>query len=690
MSKLRGPRACNLCHHRKVRCDVFRKGTPCSNCSKTSAHCIIDSTQNRRPPQQPGKADFPGANVYTFKIAPTTSISQDEDRSSAIGSLRGPPSVAVYNDSAQSSQHERPGFPQLRPPLPDYITPLPQTIDQGVLDFLQEQGALTIPQKPLINELLRGFVCYVYPFLPVLDLDAFLQAVEGSGGKTVNLLLFQAVMMAGTTFADLSSLNKDGYQSHDTARETMFTRVKLLYELDMDTNPMTMIQVLLLMTYWYGKQNDAKGRFYWLRTAFSFATDIGLDTQNHSFNMPEQTRTARFIWSCCLTRNMLLSLTERRQPAFHRADSASSSLDQEDLDNPALSAALNKYYRAGSDLEAVSIGRLYARKVKLCLIIERILETQYELNGLRPIDSQATFMVLIPRKSGPNAEAVIRDQELREWYAHTSSLPEACLSQDHRCNGRVLGIHSATLEMLYLTALSAAHRPQLSYGQPTASAFDALQVFSCQTLRSAARRVSEIGRHLQEGNLIQYLPPVAVGAFISASIQHLQDSKSPNAETRQTGHLYLSQTLSAFACLSQKYNSADCAIKFIERVRSGKVPRHSYEWEERATNPHPPSRNYNAASLTTGRPRSPIRHGIRSMLAPETFRDVAAKSVATVASNVCQTPREILGEAYELDVLQPPDQTLDDFSEILLRTQFDMNAIDWTDTEWSHIETDPI
>lgn len=84
------------------------------------------------------------------------------------------------------------------------------------------------------------------------------------------------------------------------------------------------------------------------------------------------------------------------------------------------------------------------------------------------------------------------------------------------------------------------------------------------------------------------------------------------------------------------------------------------------------------------------RHGIRSTPAPETLRVVGTKSVATVASNASQTPRDILGDAYELDVLHPADQTLDDFSEILLRTQFDVNAIDWADTQWSHIETDPI
>lgn len=34
--------ACRVCRARKVRCDVVRKGLPCTNCSLDHRHCTLD------------------------------------------------------------------------------------------------------------------------------------------------------------------------------------------------------------------------------------------------------------------------------------------------------------------------------------------------------------------------------------------------------------------------------------------------------------------------------------------------------------------------------------------------------------------------------------------------------------------------------------------------------------------------
>ncbi|OQV01255.1 Fungal specific transcription factor domain-containing protein [Cladophialophora immunda] len=513
---------------------------------------------------------------------------------------------------------------------------------------------------------------------------SFLGAVNGTENDKISLVLFQAVMFAGVAFTDLSHLQQEGFRTYNDARKTFFDRVKLLYEMDVESNPTTMIQILLLMTYWYGQQNDTKGRFYWLRTAFSLATDIGLDRQHQFSNESARQRMRRKLWYCCLMRDKLLSITERRQNAHRGQGENLDSIDPADFEDAAFSRALHQYYRPGQGIEPTSLGQLCAQKVKLCLIIGRILDSQYELSGVRLVYSSDPFMVLIPKTKILTTEAAARDQELRGWCTETASIKEAALGQHHGQNGSLLGLHSATIELLYLTALCTVHRPLLLHEQSKGSAAEALQGFSRQTLRSAARRISEIARQLEESHLLEVMPPLAVGALIVASIQHLKDALSTEPELRGTGNLYLRQTIQAFAALSPKYNSADCAIGFIERVRSGKLPYRTFEWEDRA-NPRP---SYDECTLmsTSGESNAIAIAGTDMDSTASPF--VTQSTNARLQNDNRYHAADMFGSSFaseeDFNIPYFRSSNLDAISELLLSAPFDANNIDWANRDWRY------
>lgn len=111
---------------------------------------------------------------------------------------------------------------------PRYLKPLPSRISQEDIDFLKERGALTIPDKELRNELLRNYVQWSYSFMPTIDLHEFLRCiVENDPNGNISLLLFQAVMFAGTAFIDLEYLQAAGYQTRQSARKEFFSRVRV-------------------------------------------------------------------------------------------------------------------------------------------------------------------------------------------------------------------------------------------------------------------------------------------------------------------------------------------------------------------------------------------------------------------------------------------------------------------------------
>ena len=112
--------------------------------------------------------------------------------------------------------------------LPSFIRPLPPRITAEDMEFLQRKGALTVPDTRLRNELLRSYVQYVHPYMPLLDLREFLHPIEKNDGNSpVSLLLFQAVMFAATAYIDMRFLQAQGFDNRKTARKIFFQRARV-------------------------------------------------------------------------------------------------------------------------------------------------------------------------------------------------------------------------------------------------------------------------------------------------------------------------------------------------------------------------------------------------------------------------------------------------------------------------------
>ena len=113
--------------------------------------------------------------------------------------------------------------------LPPYIKPLPARIGADEVAYLEKKGALAIPNPPLRNEMVRAYVEFVHPYMPLLDLHDFLPTIDrpdGSLGK-VSLILFQSVMFAGSAFVDMRHLRAAGYANRKEARKDFFQKTRV-------------------------------------------------------------------------------------------------------------------------------------------------------------------------------------------------------------------------------------------------------------------------------------------------------------------------------------------------------------------------------------------------------------------------------------------------------------------------------
>lgn len=582
MPKPRHTTACNLCRSRKVGCDAAHVGVPCSNCSKHKSKCVL--SLSHATPQRAVPLD----RTHRFRL--TTHPKHPHPGQDSIDINTSAPSSSPLSNAVTEDQDFGAGNVNIEAKvggdpgklhLPAYITPLSTTIDSDILQVLVQTDALVFPPSDITNELIRSFLRYVYPLLPIIRLDDFVMALQGESGATISPLLFQAVLLSGAVFTDFSHSQHASFQQSKQVQKLLFGRAKLLYDMQVELDPTTVIQSLLLMTYWHSQLDDFQGRVYWLRIALSLATETGLDNPDVQYPELEENNFRRQLWSCCIIRSALICIGERRHIVIPCALAGPPILSSEYWNSDSLCRALDSVSTSESRENVETLGGILVQKAELCRIILHILDTLYELSGLRRDAYNNPIMMLVPKATATSSLVVALDEKLREWYENASQL--GLFDRQLADHDSIVPVHSAVLEMLYMTALSVVHRPLMLYQQQQGTATEAMRVFSSTTLRSCACRITEIGSELEAKKQICCLPPVTTACLMVATIQHLKDAMSPNLEYCQSGSVYLAHVLRFFRLLTDRYNHVYSAIDFISRVQNGEQFDHSLEWEDRVS-----------------------------------------------------------------------------------------------------------
>ena len=112
--------------------------------------------------------------------------------------------------------------------LSKYIRPFPHATSVEDIQFLYKKGAFTVPDTGLCYELLRNYAQFVQPYLPILDLEDFLESiVRDDGLNQISLMVYQAVLFAGSSFVDAKLLQAEGYHSRKAARKDFFHRARV-------------------------------------------------------------------------------------------------------------------------------------------------------------------------------------------------------------------------------------------------------------------------------------------------------------------------------------------------------------------------------------------------------------------------------------------------------------------------------
>ncbi|KAL2067639.1 hypothetical protein VTL71DRAFT_15735 [Oculimacula yallundae] len=594
----RAAKACQNCRFRKVRCDVLKRerfdangNSICTNCNQDNKPCIVLESHRRKKS---------GGELMDVQVRQTSHSESESRRSSQPfvdrrSSSNGPrqddgkthvPHPLYQNAAAKKTGNQFSVPPQRlskyilpRHVLPPNIKPLRTSMTSIDIDFLYVKGALTIPTPEAESALLQAYCEFVHPYLPVLELHRVVELINDRSGQAgqISLLLYQAIMFAGSSFVDMHHLSPN-YTSRRAAKRAFFQKARVLYDNDYEGDRVAIIQSVLLMTYWYGGPEDLKDTWHWMGIAISLAHTLGQHRDPANANMsPARKKLWKRIWWSCYMRDRLIALAMRRPTRITESDSDVPMLVEEDFEIAVLSDDMTVIPETCTLMRDIEVQRNLAlmciEKAKLCLCISHVLSVQYSVlvrhQGMQGSESSDHHsLMLVPKKNDEKDEVDRCDEELQEWR---DNLPEACKPSENYTDtnaGKTTFVHRSILHMVYQSAVSALHRPQVlpnpRTGKPQTAASRQVRDHSYSKVCEASREVTKICEMITKHDLVKYLPTTGVTVLTPAIIICLLDIKSHNLEARQAAMDNFCKCMQVLQKLRDNYAAADRATQFLE------------------------------------------------------------------------------------------------------------------------------
>lgn len=209
--------------------------------------------------------------------------------------------------------------------------------DSSVTIFLQQQGALTVPDVHTCYQLFRTYFDFVHPHYPILDRVEFASQYADPSNPPSYLLL-QSVLFMAAGHCELSVLHEAGFNTRYHARKTFFQRAKALYDNDHEPNKVTIVQAVFLMSFWWNGPMDQKDTWHWLGVAISLALTLGMHRSTQHSDMKARDRSLwKKIWWTLFTEDKHAATALGRPVHIRRVDCDVELLDRADFEEQQVS-----------------------------------------------------------------------------------------------------------------------------------------------------------------------------------------------------------------------------------------------------------------------------------------------------------------------------------------------------------------
>ncbi|KAJ6095170.1 hypothetical protein N7467_002683 [Penicillium canescens] len=331
----RAPNACSWCHHRKVRCDASILGSPCTRCRQDGRQNCTLRSKTLKQYKTPENPEVPphrgGQNEVIF--------SPSDDQSYPAPISRPLTSIEIQhkdpNGSSPTSPPQCASVSYKEHAFIDSAQLLTLSSEDTVI--LDGKGCLDLPDHNATDEFVKHYFKRIHPLVPVLDEAKFWRSyLDTNTGRKVSLFVFQSMLFASCPLVCLSILRRCGFSDRRDAREKLYNRAKLLFELGTEKGCYANAQGAVLLTH-YTSAEDPRAGSQWLARAIE--NTIRIDAQPSVWPERVEESLKRRLWWSILLRDQSICIGLRRRPQitsstfFGRNDLPSIKDFEEELHN---------------------------------------------------------------------------------------------------------------------------------------------------------------------------------------------------------------------------------------------------------------------------------------------------------------------------------------------------------------------
>lgn len=421
------------------------------------------------------------------------------------------------------------------------------------LEILKLRGAFLLPGTELAHDLIELYFEHVHPLMPVINRTEFMRKFNDPNDSP-SLMLLQAVLLCGSRVLN-NPLLFDSKGLSDLASLTFFRRAKALYETNYESDPVSIVQtVLLIGSYWEGPEDVTRNSFYWTRVGVGLAQGFGFhrDISSSPALTASEKKIWRRIWWCLFEKDRNVAIAFGRPATIDLTDCDVPMLTMDDFDENAPEQGMVSPYPL-NETQAL----YFIHLVKLAEITGIIIKHQYtvkaeqmkRVNKFSVIQRCDMLMGIWFTNLPPQLQFSLTDSLKQNFYA--------CLLNAQYYN-RLYLVHRANLLRM---ARSSSTNPN-NYKYP-----------SWGISFQSARMISIVSKIILEKGSLKYCPVMFVYILFSALIMltyHVDSSNQVIASTASDS-LYIS--LSVLKELGKYWPIVSVLIRLFDKYANDKIKR---------------------------------------------------------------------------------------------------------------------
>jgi hypothetical protein len=431
------------------------------------------------------------------------------------------------------------------------------SLDSVELEILKMRGAFLLPSVELSTDLINCYFEHVHPLMPCINRTEFMRKFEDPNDSP-SLMVLQAVLLLGCRTSQ-NPLLYDSNGSKDLTALTLFRRAKALYESSFESDPVSIVQTLILIgSYWEGPEDVTKNSFYWTRVAVGLAQGFGFqrDVSNSRNLTPNEKKIWRRIWWCLFEKDRNVAIAFGRPAVIDLSDCDAPMLTPEDFNEDEIDEETGQVIKSPYPPNEIQV-LYFIHLVKLAEITGIIIKHQYSVKSEKMV-----------RKS---KFSIIQHCDMLMGIWFTNLPPQLVFNLN---DPSTQNFYSCLLNVQYYNRLYLIHRSNLvRMAKSNSTNPNNYKYPSWGISFQAARMISIVLKILLERDQVKYCPVMFVYIVFSALnmlIYHI-DSTSQVIASAAADSLFISRA--TLRELSKYWPIAGVLYKLFEKYANDKIKR---------------------------------------------------------------------------------------------------------------------